>query len=864
MGDRDKSGLFHCSLKTVDLEDSPWYHTLSYTWGNPHPEAREGHAFTKTFEALNPEYSAEGRKPIVCDGKLLYINRNLYDAFCDVPRDAWRTFINRKNVARGWSRLHVSVIAGEHEQDRQLLRSGVDLNIADDKYGDTALHWAARMGKSEMVKLLVEAGARIDISNNDDETALDVARKYQRAEIVEALERIAGRSEAQSPLEPMGDGPEIWAWIDQVCINQEDLQERSAQVGIMDQIYQKSSFTISWLGREDRHTKTAVSVLAKLSPTIDSFVDSDIMPYLDRGHDAYVKAGIPYISQDEWDSLAALFQRQYFRRVWVLQEIVLTGILILYCGNIEVPWRDLGVVAQLLDQRQKKVGAFSAKYISLKEAARNIEISVVKLVDWRDRWMHGAGANKPAEFNLENLLFDTWHFRATDPRDKIYGLYGLLSLKDTATQDWKADYERPVAKVYADATKQIFSDASELKFLSAVVDRSLRNLTSLPSWVPDYSLPFATAHFWFYNAAGKLPLPSPIYLPSGAWNELRIQGVQVGTVLRIGSTTGGAGDVRALFHPSWLDLTLLVPSKYHHTHESRTEALWRTLCGNQDVSANPPAPAHYREGFHDMISRMVVRSGLIDGGLVGFGPRSAISALSPLKDGVEKVLTDWAKPIMSSCSVESWEDFFSLADNEWFDEDHQSFIHTLVKLHVLSMTEGHNACTPTLAHLLEVEEALSGGGDPAESLISTRYPHSEFVSAFHTRVGRKRLFVTTDRFIGLGPAAMKEGDGLWALPGAGAMFILRNLSDGRHSKDNDRKDDQQKGDDLKDVGQGRNPKDRDQKEDDRKNDDYNDDDNTDDDSRTRYMYIGEAYLHGCMNGEAVDGKGVKLEDVILI
>jgi ankyrin repeat protein len=155
--------IFHCSLKTVDLEDSPWYYTFSYTWGNPHAEAREGHAFTKNFEALNPEYSVKGRKPILCDGKLLYINRNLYDAFCDVPKDARRRFINRKNEPRGWSRLHVCVIAGKHEQVRQLLRSGIDLNIADNENGDTALNWATRMGKSEMVKLLVEAGARIDL-----------------------------------------------------------------------------------------------------------------------------------------------------------------------------------------------------------------------------------------------------------------------------------------------------------------------------------------------------------------------------------------------------------------------------------------------------------------------------------------------------------------------------------------------------------------------------------------------------------------------------------------------------------------------------------------------------------------------------
>src|SRR5690625_1839760 len=37
-------------------------------------------------------------------------------------------------------------------------------------------------------------------------------------------------------------------WIDAICINQHDLGERAAQVGIMDQVYKRSSTTAIWLG----------------------------------------------------------------------------------------------------------------------------------------------------------------------------------------------------------------------------------------------------------------------------------------------------------------------------------------------------------------------------------------------------------------------------------------------------------------------------------------------------------------------------------------------------------------------------------------------------------------------------------------
>ena len=39
-------------------------------------------------------------------------------------------------------------------------------------------------------------------------------------------------------------------WIDQICINQTDLQERSEQVRIMRQIYSKAQLVILWLGED--------------------------------------------------------------------------------------------------------------------------------------------------------------------------------------------------------------------------------------------------------------------------------------------------------------------------------------------------------------------------------------------------------------------------------------------------------------------------------------------------------------------------------------------------------------------------------------------------------------------------------------
>ena len=45
-----------------------------------------------------------------------------------------------------------------------------------------------------------------------------------------------------------------WLWIDAICINQEDLDERGEQVAIMAKIFNLASQTLIWLG-EDSDTR---------------------------------------------------------------------------------------------------------------------------------------------------------------------------------------------------------------------------------------------------------------------------------------------------------------------------------------------------------------------------------------------------------------------------------------------------------------------------------------------------------------------------------------------------------------------------------------------------------------------------------
>jgi hypothetical protein len=60
------------------------------------------------------------------------------------------------------------------------------------------------------------------------------------------------------------DKPRV-LWIDALCINQTDLEERANQVTIMRHIYHKAEKVIVWLGPAADNSHLAVDFLAKLS-----------------------------------------------------------------------------------------------------------------------------------------------------------------------------------------------------------------------------------------------------------------------------------------------------------------------------------------------------------------------------------------------------------------------------------------------------------------------------------------------------------------------------------------------------------------------------------------------------------------------
>ena len=233
-----------------------------------------------------------------------------------------------------------------------------------------------------------------------------------------------------------------WVWVDFLCINQQDSEERSIQIGRMSTIYKRAEQVVVWLG-DDQGIKE--DDLASLSA-------------MTTRHALSVSARQTFIE---------LLSRPYWTRVWIIQELAAASSIIIFCGHYKLSWEIFSN-----DSYTESVAVVD------ETASNELEIRFQKICQFRKDKVN----REP--IRLVDALYRSQSTLSTDPRDKLYALLGLAFDSDRFIPE--PNYHLSKEETYTDFSLALMENKFPLDFI--YLRSSNRQVyDSLPSWVVDWS-----------------------------------------------------------------------------------------------------------------------------------------------------------------------------------------------------------------------------------------------------------------------------------------------------------------------------------------------------------------------------------------
>lgn len=284
-------------------------------------------------------------------------------------------------------------------------------------------------------------------------------------------------------------------WVDALCIDQGDVDERNCQVRLMGNIFSEADRVIVWLGEERPATRTAFASLEALDLNHRLHEDYTGVGYerqmlwlkddsgrgSDRGLFGISTIGLSNIMYDEmsrnlsevyWYAINDLLQQAWFHRLWVIQEISHAQRAIVVSGNAIIPWSTLARACLYMQEHDLTRYLDQSSYY----ACRIVNI------------MEKMRAQKHRR-SLFDVVLTNAYGGCTEPSDKIFAVMSISDGRDMSDWEFSFNYNLPTYELF-----------KRFAIWDIVRNRSLRVLACasagprnseipppLPSWVPDWS-----------------------------------------------------------------------------------------------------------------------------------------------------------------------------------------------------------------------------------------------------------------------------------------------------------------------------------------------------------------------------------------
>jgi len=214
-------------------------------------------------------------------------------------------------------------------------------------------------------------------------------------------------------------------WIDAICIDQANVQERNHQVQIMGQIFRHAASVLMFLNSSPRHILKMAEVLHQDPDEVFGKRVEQIYGVI-RAVDAgvtYVKGGVEYLSSE----ILELCTNEYWNRLWVMQEILLANKSSsrVICGDYKLPWSDFS-----------RFIFRSSPATMLPDKRARYEKSRLRQLVRDDGYARGYTCDSNELHDIKSALRMSRGTSCFDVRDRVFGILAIVRLGSSYAVDY--------------------------------------------------------------------------------------------------------------------------------------------------------------------------------------------------------------------------------------------------------------------------------------------------------------------------------------------------------------------------------------------------------------------------------------------
>jgi hypothetical protein len=342
-------------------------------------------------------------------------------------------------------------------------------------------------------------------------------------------------------------------WIDAICINQQDDNEKSRQVAMMKNIFQSCDEVICWLGEEENMTTPITSSLPPTSTAGQKAFDL-IRMYASYGSlDHLTWSGPESLSQlassDEYkahfEALRRLLSVQWWQRIWIVQELILPPRATFVYGSETCDFETFACAVTRFDYNHRiyskylKQDTCNSSFLRIISTIMHVVLPLVRL---RSLHLKSLSNRSDPTYELATLRGLLCSLHASNPRDLFYALLGLTNLAEKThlySPDYTLTFQLAVTRMAVDSIKH----SNNFAILTGTRYASIALCEPVPTWLPpskistlDSSLAVNARRY--FRAINSFKASQGFYSQVDLINDwnLRVRTICLGKIKLIGPT----------------------------------------------------------------------------------------------------------------------------------------------------------------------------------------------------------------------------------------------------------------------------------------------------------------------------------------